>query len=353
MKERFYKSSYFKEKEKKDFTLTFKTSSATVPKNALVELTNGCNHACVFCYNPEMKRKIKNVDIKKYKDFIELASKEGLEEVGLYSTGEPFMTKNLEEFISIAKKSGIKRVYITSNGALANMDKIIKCIDHGLDSIKFSINAGSRETYKIIHGHDDFDKVIKNIKDLYEYRNSKNLNFQIMSSFIYTDLTHSEIEPFKEKYGKYFEDMFFQKAINQGGRKIDEAKKLTGNLEKLNKKKEIKSFKPCSMIWNRLHFTAEGYLTACCVDYEGDLIYNKFDKKKKIIDQFNNKKIKELRDKHLKNDLDGTICKNCIYNSNDNYESIGDFTVNRMKQSEKKMTSLKKRIDHVVNNNKV
>ena len=54
MKERFYKNTYFKEKEKKDFTLTFKTTTATVPKNALVELTNGCNHACVFCFNPEI-----------------------------------------------------------------------------------------------------------------------------------------------------------------------------------------------------------------------------------------------------------------------------------------------------------
>ena len=101
MKERFYKNSYFKEKEKKDFTLTFKTSTATVPKNALVELTNGCNHACVFCFNPEMKRKISSVDMSEYQDFIEAASKEGLEEVGLYSTGEPFMTKNLEEYTFI------------------------------------------------------------------------------------------------------------------------------------------------------------------------------------------------------------------------------------------------------------
>ena len=28
---------------------------------------------------------------------------EGLEEVGLYSTGEPFMTKNLDQFIKISK----------------------------------------------------------------------------------------------------------------------------------------------------------------------------------------------------------------------------------------------------------
>ena len=36
-------------------------------------------------------------------------------------------------------------------------------------------------------------------------------------------------------------------------------------------------YKPCEMLWNRLHLTADGYLTACCVDYENDLVYKKFD----------------------------------------------------------------------------
>jgi molybdenum cofactor biosynthesis enzyme MoaA len=89
--------------------------------------------------------------------------------VGLYSTGDPFITKNLDQYISIAKNLNIKRVYITTNGALANFDKAKKCIDAGLDSIKFSINAGTKESYKIIHGFDDFEKVKKNVRDIYEY----------------------------------------------------------------------------------------------------------------------------------------------------------------------------------------
>ena len=32
--------------------------------------------------------------------------------------------------------------------------------------------------------------------------------------------------------------------------------------------------KPCSMLWNRIHLTCEGYLTLCCVDYENSLVYS-------------------------------------------------------------------------------
>ena len=38
------------------------------------------------------------------------------------------MTKNLDEYILLSKKAGIKKVYITTNGALASLEKVIKCI---------------------------------------------------------------------------------------------------------------------------------------------------------------------------------------------------------------------------------
>ena len=88
------------------------------------------------------KRKISSLDIHSYEIFIKKTVAEGLEEVGLYSTGEPFMTKNLDEFILIAKKNGIKRVYITSNGALASLDRVVKCVKSGLYSIKIIVNSG-------------------------------------------------------------------------------------------------------------------------------------------------------------------------------------------------------------------
>ena len=60
---------------------------------------------------------------------------------------------------------------------------------------------------------------------------------------------------------------------------------------------------PCGMLWDRMHLSSEGYLTACCEDYENDLVYEKFDNKKTIFSQFNNKYMQDLREKHLEGKL--------------------------------------------------
>lgn len=329
------KSSHFV-KRRKRLTVHKKTLFAQVPKNALVELTNACNHACVFCFNPKMKRSISHLNIDTYTQFVKKCSEEGVEELGLYSTGDPFMTKNLYEYISIAKKLNIKRVYITTNGALADFEKAKKCLDAGLDSIKFSINAGTKESYKIIHGFDDFEKVKKNVIDIYNYIKINKLKVELFSSFVYTSLTFSELDIFKKQFSKYLKEMIFFPAANQGGRNVEVAKEITKNLN-LNTSSQKKDYQPCEMLWNRLHFTAEGYLTACCVDYENDLVFSKFEKNEKLIDQFNSEPVKNLRSKHLNNKLDNTICKGCIYNKNYKYEKI-------LKKEEKlsKINNLKK-----------
>tara|TARA_B100000787_G_scaffold124017_1_gene93401 strand:- start:3226 stop:4293 length:1068 start_codon:yes stop_codon:yes gene_type:complete len=330
------KPTYF-EKRKKNFSTKIKNKFVNqIPKNALVELTNACNHACIFCYNPEMKRSINSIDINIFKSFVLKGVSEGLEEVGLYSTGEPFMTKNLHQFVKIGKEAGLKRVYITTNGSLAKLSKVQESLKAGLDSIKFSINAGSKETYKIIHGQDDFDKVIKNLKDIYYYKNKNNIKLQLLCSFVFTDLTKKEMASFKKEYQKYFdEEIRFVKAINQGGHTKERTEilinKIDNNTNNTNNLSLEKNVKPCGMVWDRLHLTSEGNLTACCVDYENNLVYKKFSEKEKMIDQFNSEKIINLREKHLNNDLKNTICYNCIYNENSKYNKIDNMieTVNK------------------------
>ena len=51
-----------------------------------------------------MKRKIKTLPLETFEKFVKNASVSGLEEIGLYSTGEPFMTKNIYQYVAIAKK---------------------------------------------------------------------------------------------------------------------------------------------------------------------------------------------------------------------------------------------------------
>jgi hypothetical protein len=80
------------------------------------------------------------------------------------------------------------------------------------------------------------------------------------------------------------------------------------------------------MIFNRLHVTYEGYLTACCVDYENDLTYSDINQKDfSLKDEWNNKIIQKLRLKHLDKKLENTLCHGCLTGTSKPYEPISNF----------------------------
>ena len=338
-------NNFFEKKEKRTF-IQDKNIEANFPKNCLIELTNACNHECIFCTNPKMQRGITRIDINVYQDFLKNAVKNGLEELGLYTTGEPFMTKNLDEFIELAKNLGVKRVYLTTNGSLATLEKVKTCIEKGLDSIKFSINAGSRETYKFIHGKDDFDKVIKNVEDIFNYIKENDKNIQLLCSFVTTKVTEKEVPKFKKLYSKFFEDIVVLPTINQGGR--IEGEIFNKGKDKKNIKltdEEIKSAKPCEYLWERIVLTAEGNLTACCADFDNDLIYSKYNPQENLTKQYNSESMKYLRKKHLSHNLDNTICKNCVFNTNEKFKKLQNIDYKKQDLNKKKIDHLKNRIE--------
>ena len=119
-------------------------------KNLLIEVTNHCNNKCLFCANRKMTRKKSFINKKTLAKVLKECYNLGSTEVGFYATGEPLLNKNLEEYVELAKKIGYNYVYITTNGILANKDRIDQLFKNGLDSIKFSINAIEKHKYKCI-----------------------------------------------------------------------------------------------------------------------------------------------------------------------------------------------------------
>ncbi|WP_420561429.1 radical SAM/SPASM domain-containing protein [Tepidicaulis sp.] len=314
---------YFEERARKTLLGTEFTTAPAFPANSLVELTNGCNHACVFCKNSNQKRRATNLDMGIYKTFIEQASRLGLKEVGLYATGEPFMTKNLHEYVRIAKSNGIRRVYITTNGALAKVDAVKKCVDAGLDSIKFSINAANREDYKYVHGYDDFQTVLKNLDEIYSWKNAENVDLQLLCSCVIIPAFPHTKEKHFQIFEKYFEDIAYIEAASQGGQSF-EIPMSENELSKIFTEKgvvEDEDLSPCSMVFNRYHLTAEGYLTACCVDYDLNLVFADLNEEN-LESAWLNKYITELREKHIARKLDGTICHQCLKNKKLPFEPL-------------------------------
>lgn len=288
----------------------------SLPVNMIVEVTNACNHACIFCAHDKMKRKVGMLDMDLYRSVAKQAYEGGTREIGFYMTGEPLMNNRLIDYVSYAGELGFEYIYITTNGALATPDKMKDLIKAGLNSIKFSINAGTAETYKLIHGRDDFDKVIANLKALSEYVRSEKPDVGLFVTCIACKQNQNELQLLKELVGPYVDDVTMPEAYNQGGNMYE----IKDGIMLDPDYKPMKA--PCSMLFNRLHVTCEGYLNACCVDFENDLVVADLHEMS-LLEAWNSVKMRNLRKMHLNKDIPkGVMCYNCIHNENEEIQPL-------------------------------
>lgn len=276
-------------------------------KNMLLEVTNACNHKCIFCANRKMSRKKRMIDIEFSKRILLEAYELGMREVGFYSTGEPLLNTHLDLFIQAAKNIGYTYVYITTNGALADLKTMKKLLAAGLDSIKFSINAINRLSYEFIHGSDDFNKVIRNLKELSEYRNTAHGKFKIFVSYISTKYTKENEAVIKEYFTPFCDGVAIMNAGCHHGLTIETKEYLMDEKEP-SKKVQM----PCSMPFKGVYITCEGYLTACCSDFQNYLAYADLNKVS-LKDAWNNECIQKLRKQMLDGKVQNTLCYNCVY----------------------------------------
>jgi len=290
-----------------------------MPRNMMVELSNACNHACIFCTSPHMSRKIGRIESGLLHRIMMEARTDGVEEIGFYTTGEPFIHKELDKFTAEASTLGYRYIYISTNGALATPERARKVIDAGMNSIKFSINAGSRETYKLIHGHDDWDKVMANLRFISEYRKTLDRPLKLFVTFIVTNQTAHEVESFRERIEPLVDEVVFHKVHNQSGQMNAAEEILSPNPGG----ESFKSDAVCKMPFNRLHVSCEGFLTLCCVDYQNYLAVADL-KEMSLREAWNAPLFQDMRRRHLERDLAGTLCGNCWLGRRDRIVPLRD-----------------------------
>lgn len=147
-----------------------------------MEVTNACNHRCVFCPNEDSSRKRRMLDVNLARRVMEecVGFLGNNKKICFHMNGEPLLYKPLPELVAYSKELGYDYSFVTTNGSVATDELLTELFEAGLDSIKFSINAGTRETYRKIHGADDFDNVISALKFSAQYRAEKKKDFKIL-----------------------------------------------------------------------------------------------------------------------------------------------------------------------------
>lgn len=282
------------------------------PREIFLDLNNTCNHTCVFCANPKLPtRKIMD------KDFafrmLKEAHEAGARQAALYASGEPFLVKYLAECVAYAKQVGYEYLFITSNGAMATPERAKAVLDAGLDSIKFSIHGATRETYKKVHGEDDFDKVIANVKWISEYRKKSGLQYRIYASMVYTHENRHEEKMLQEILAPYIDDFDPHILTNQCGNMLENNE--IGDIEPGNIRGRAK-VNICWQPFKSFTITPDGLMSGCVIDYQKELITADL-KKMSLKEAWHNTIYTEWRRKHLEGNLKGLICQNCVHNTNE------------------------------------
>lgn len=297
--------------EVKDFK-----SILPAPKSVKIELTNKCNYRCGFCaLRNREKQTNDNMDINLYKRIVTEMADAGVEEIGVFYLGESFMAPELLiEAIRFAKKR-IPYVFLTSNASIAFPEVVKECMKAGLDSLKWSVNASDDDQFKEVMGVKSklYDQAFDNIKAAYHIRGDDKCGLYA-SSIKYDGEQQEKMEALlKEKVLPYVDEHYWLPLYSMGSVATDREAELgykptAGNQGRLGK---LRPPLPCWSAFTEGHVRADGGLSLCCFDADGRFVVGDLTKQS-FMDAWNSEGFQKVREAHLKKDLTGTVCEECV-----------------------------------------
>lgn len=275
-----------------------------------IELSNYCNLQCRMCGQVIMKRARGYMSEELFRQVIGEMAEHGAA-LRMIRWGEPLLNSKAIDFIKYAKSKGVL-VHMTTNALLIDEEMAKKLLDSGIDSMIFSMQGATKEGYNLMRNTDQYDTFVENVKRLVKMRNDrsqKNPWFHISSTM--TDETEEEIEAFKKFWSKIVDSVGVGKTNLQRLKHFDE-----NTVKDLLKKERIDHiYKPCIEVLNKQSINWDGDVTACCGDYNGELIIGKLDyaKGKNMHYFWHHKKLNTIRETLARMEMYKLpLCKYCF-----------------------------------------
>jgi MoaA/NifB/PqqE/SkfB family radical SAM enzyme len=267
------------------------------PKAIKIELTGRCDLKCSFCSLTTKAREKGDIDPQLVFKIIDDAAAINVQEIGLFWLGEPILNARLPEYIRYAKGRGIPMVFITTNARMATAERLQAIYDAGVDSVKFSFNAPDRDIYKEVTGVDAFDQVLANIKMAHEIRGSSKVP-SLSASTVYNPDKPEDFERAKAAVLPFIDEHYPLRQYGPEASKREGARTLADML-------------PCWSLFSLPHISYSGHMSACFCDHDSKFFVGDL-KEMTLAEAWHSERFKELRRAHLKRDVAGLPCADCI-----------------------------------------
>jgi hypothetical protein len=241
-----------------------------------------------MCPREKMKRPQGVLDIGLYKKVLDEAVTAGARQVSLENYGESFMDPYIFERASYARSKGLE-VYTITNASLLDDKKIRKTLEL-FTKIRVSMYGITRPTYEKIHRGLSFEKVKKNVDNLFRLRKNTASPLRIEMYFLLVDENRNELEGFLKTYGKVSDGVSVWKPHNWGDgrsyrkslgtKKVSCGRPFTG---------------PLQIQWN-------GLVVPCCFDYDSRIVLGDL-KKQTLHEVLHGDAYKMLKEAHMSGDF--------------------------------------------------
>ena len=282
------------------------------PLHIQLDMDQKCNLKCVQC--PLQDEQDDFLDFfagdnkltwSDYKNIIAEGKEHNCPSIALTGLTEPLLDKNLEKYLLYAKDNNFMDIMINSNATLLTKERSKKLLDSGLTRIRFSIDAASTESFKIIR-KGKYEKVIRNINNFLEMKEKGGYKLPVTGvNFVKMSLNEHEVDKFQSYWEDRVDMVSIQTYIPLNSEEYNKAYYpadqygLTDQLEKFQ----------CPQPFQRVVLNNR-YITPCCA-YDEELVFGEIGKDT-IYDVWNGKQMKEIRAQHRDHKYkDNATCKAC------------------------------------------
>lgn len=300
-----------------------------------IDVANGCNFRCAFCYHSidpiylkKMGFKTELMKMDTFRNIVEQIKgfPDRLKSITFGGIGEPLLHKQLSDMIRMVKRTNkTDRVSLVTNGSRLESELSLALVDAGLDEMIVSVEALSSERYyKITKKKIDFENYVKNIRYLYEHK--KNCMIYVKIINVSFDDEHGE-----SKFHEIFDnisDLAYVEAVVPRYKHVDYTKMdYTDN--NLSLRHVIKA-QICSLPFYSLSIFPSGNVGPCCVDYCETIVFGNINEMS-LVSIWRGDRLRNFRLVHLKKECSNRICKGCKFTQhNGRLEDIIDDDSERL-----------------------
>jgi radical SAM protein with 4Fe4S-binding SPASM domain len=323
----------------KDRTNLEKVIPLKTPFVIFVDPSDICDFQCKFCptADRELMKKIPGrnhiMDFNLYKKIIDDICKfeKPIKVLRLYKDGEPLLNPQFAKMVKYAKeKKCSKRIDTTTNASLLNPKRNLEIIEAGLDRINISIEGVNEKQYLEFSKYKiDFDKLVGNIRHLYENRK----NCEIFIKICGDTISKEDKKKFYEIFGDIADGVYIEHIMacwpefELKGVKVNQEVGLYGQ--------KIKEVQVCPYVFYSFSINSDGSASACFLDWSKKLIIGDV-KKESVKDIWNGKKLLSYQKMFLeKKRKEHPVCGNCGQMSHGLPDDIDAYAEMLLKKIEK------------------